>query len=299
MIGKLSKQLVDCCRRRLGRRVAAVCVASGIAVSTIVADEPKPIRPVFSAYTVEIGSSSMADSYLTPITYRGWSLALGYERWQAMRFDPERWVMELALRLDFDRGRNHADNATTWRVDFDARWAMMRRFRVADGFSFGVGGATGIDVGCLYNARNSNNPASAKAAWTVDFTGFASWSSKLWGVPFTLRYQPALPLAGIFFSPQYDELYYEIYLGNHDHLVHFANPFDRFAMTNLLTADLRFGATSLRLGYRSTILSSEVNHLVTNVFTHAFVIGLSGEWISLTPSRRELSADARVISAVY
>ncbi|OKY86694.1 MAG: hypothetical protein BHV69_01335 [Bacteroidales bacterium 52_46] len=261
-------------------------------------DSIPPLRPVTSAYMLETGSSSVADSYLSPITYRGWSAAFAYERMQAMKFDPDNWVMQLNARIELDRGRNHADNATTWRIDGTFSWGMLRRWHPLQALTIAAGGSTGIDAGCIYNPRNSNNPASAKLAWTVNATAYAAYNLRVGRLPVTLRYQPVLPLAGIFFAPEYDELYYEIYLGNHDGIVHFAWPGNRFAMTNLFTADLHFGATSLRLGYRGYTFSSKANDLVTNIHTHAFVIGLSGEWLSLS-RRRSLSRDARIISALY
>lgn len=274
----------------------AVCCRAQCA--SVAGDSIPPLRPVTSAYMLETGSSSVADSYLSPITYRGWSAAFAYERMQAMKFDPDNWVMQLNARIELDRGRNHADNATTWRIDGTFSWGMLRRWHPLQALTIAAGGSTGIDAGCIYNPRNSNNPASAKLAWTVNATAYAAYNLRVGRLPVTLRYQPVLPLAGIFFAPEYDELYYEIYLGNHDGLVHFAWPGNRFAMTNLLTADLHFGATSLRLGYRGYTFSSKANDLVTNIHTHAFVIGLSGEWLSLS-RRRSLSRDARIISALY
>lgn len=262
------------------------------------ADSVAPLRPVTSAYMLEAGSSSVADSYLSPLTYRGWNAAFAYERLQAMKFDPDNWVMQLNARIGLDRGRNLARNAATWRIDANFSWGMLHRWKPMPMLTLAVGGSTGIDAGCIYNPRNSNNPASAKLAWTVNATAYAACNLTIGSLPVTLRYQPTLPLAGIFFSPEYDELYYEIYLGNHDGLVHFAWPGNRFAMTNLLTADLHFGATSLRLGYRGYTFSSKANALVTNIHTHAFVIGLSGEWLSLS-RRHSLSRDARIISALY
>lgn len=274
----------------------AVCCRAQCA--SVGGDSIPPLRPVTSAYMLEIGSSSVADSYLSPITYRGWSAAFAYERMQAMKFDPDNWIMQLNARIELDRGRNHADNATTWRIDGTFSWGMLRRWHPLPALTIVAGGSTGIDAGCIYNPRNSNNPASAKLAWTVNATAYAAYNLRVGRLPVTLRYQPVLPLAGIFFAPEYDELYYEIYLGNHDGLVHFAWPGNRFAMTNLFTADLHFGATSLRLGYRGYTFSSKANDLVTNIHTHAFVIGLSGEWLSLS-RRRSLSRDARIISALY
>lgn len=261
-------------------------------------DSVPPLRPVTAAYMLQAGSSSVADSYLSPLTYRGWSAAFAYERMQAMKFDPDNWVMRLDARIELDRGRNYARNATSWRIDALFSWGMMHRWRLTPALTLAAGASTAINGGCIYNPRNSNNPASAKLAWTVGATGYAAYNLRIGRLPLTLRYQPDLPLAGLFFSPEYDELYYEIYLGNHDGLVHFAWPGNRFAMTHLLTADLHFGATSLRLGYRALTFSSKANNLVTNIYTHAFIIGISGEWLSLS-QRHSLSRDARIISALY
>lgn len=259
----------------------------------------EPIRPVSSAYMIEAGSSQLADTYLSPMKYGGWSAALAYERMQAMRFDPENWVMQLAIRGEVDRALNNLGNVATWRANISARWAMMHRWRqLAPGLTLAVGGATGIEGGCFYNTRNGNNPASAKAAWTIDATAFAAYNFRLGKLPLTLRYQAVLPVIGVFFSPQYDELYYEIYLGNHSGLAHCAWFGSRFAMTNLLTVDMHFGATSLRMGYRNEILSSKVANIVTRATTHAFVLGIAHEWLSL-PRRTAPSTDARIISALY
>ena len=126
----------------------------------------------------------------------------------------------------------------------------------------------------------------------------ASYGVKLLGVPITLRYQATLPVAGAFFSPEYEESYYEIYVGNHSGLAHFGWWGNRFDMTNLLTADLHLGSTVLRLGYRNRIETSWINHLNTQIFTHAAVIGVGGEWLSLRKGT-QISGKSKIISAMY
>ena len=41
------------------------------------------LRPVTSAYSIEVGSSHLTDTYLTPLNYDGWTAAMSYERLQA------------------------------------------------------------------------------------------------------------------------------------------------------------------------------------------------------------------------
>ena len=287
----------------MNMKLRRLCLSLGLLPALFgLADEApdaSPLRPVTSAYTIEAGTAHLADTYLTPLKYSGQSVALGYERMQAMKFDPERWVMRLNFRLELDRAENPVRNATMWYGGIDFSWGMMHRWRnLAPGLTVGAGGEAQLVLGCLYNARNGNNPASARGAVTVNLTGYCAWNTRVWRVPVTLRYQPALPVLGAFFSPDYGELYYEIYLGNRSGLVHCAWWDDYFALENLLTADLHFGATSLRIGYRNNILSTKANNIVSRQISHCAVVGVSGEWISLSPGRG-LSPEVRTISALY
>lgn len=260
--------------------------------------EPEPLRPVLSAYTARIGSQHTADTYISPIRYAGVGFGFGYERMQAMKFNPERWVMDLRLDASGAHTTNPAGNGTIWQAGLSAGWGMMHRWQMPQGFTLYLGGTTDLDLGMLYNVRNSNNPVAAKASWTVGVMGAAAWNGRIGRLPVCLRYQATMPLTGIFFSPDYGELYYEIYLGNRSGLVHGAWPGNFFRLDNLLTADLRFGATIVRLGYRLDYNSSKACDIVSRGISHSFVVGFASEWISLSASRTH-EPDARIISALY
>ena len=261
-------------------------------------DEPTTLRPVTSSYTYEIGGATLANTYLTPLKYKGWDMALNYERMQAMKFNPEKWVMRLTAGIDLNRTDNPAKNATMWRLVADFSWGMTYRFKLPHNITLAGGGSTSLDLGCVYNARNGNNPVAVDADWTVNLTGYASWNVKIGRLPVTLRYQPTIPLTGVFFSPDYGELFYEIYLGNHSGLAHCAWWGNYFRMENLVTADMHLGATSLRVGFRNNILSTSINDITTRTITYSAVIGVTTEWISLNPSRKA-DNNARIISALY
>ena len=79
---------------------------------------------------------------------------------------------------------------------------------------------------------------AARGSATISLTGYAAYPLQIGRLPVTLMYQPSLPLAGIFFSPDYGELYYEIYLGNHSGLVHGAWPGNYRRLDQLITAYL-------------------------------------------------------------
>ena len=283
---------------KLFRRVTAVLFCLFGFYQTAFCQEADPIRPVTSAYMFNIGGAKLINTYLTPIKYSGLDFGFAYERMQAMKFDPEKWVMRLTASIDMNKTDNPVRNADMWRLVGDVSWGMTRRWQLPYDIVVAAGGSTGLDLGCIYNARNGNNPVAVEAAWTVNATGYVTWKTKILNLPVTLKYQPTVPLAGVFFSPDYGELFYEIYLGNHSGLAHFAWWGDYFRMDNLLTAGLHFGSTALRVGFRSDLLSTKVNHIVTRVVTYSAVIGVSGEWMSLNPYKR-LNPEARIISAIY
>lgn len=260
-----------------------------------------PLRPVESAYMVDFGSASLLDTYLTPIRYSGWHLRLGYERNQAMKFNPRRWVMQMSFGLGYDNVKNIVKNRTMHSLMVDFSWGMMHRWRdcLTRNLSLYAGGSTSFSGGAIYNQYNSNNPVSVKIRWSLNLSAMAVYDCRLGKLPITLRYQATLPVVGLFFSPDYGEAFYEIYVGNRDNLVHFGSWGNRFDMTNLLAADLHLGSTALRIGYRNTIENSWVNNLNTQIRTHSVVLGVSGEWISVGRNTNMLNKNAEIISAIY
>lgn len=259
-------------------------------------DSLPPLRPVTSAWTVEWGASQLADTYLTPLTYNGSRYALAYERSQAMRFDPERWSMQLDASVGLDYAANRAQNAHIANANLCLAWGMMRGWALPAGLRAGIGPQLSAQAGVMYLARNGNNPASAKGAVAIGPMGYVSWRCSVAGVPLRLRYQGSLPSLGAFFSPSYGQLYYQIYLGDRHGLAHCAWWGNRLEYNQLLTADIALGSTIVRIGYRGRILSSKVNHLVTHEYSHALMLGLASDWVSLSPSANR-TASQRVIHA--
>jgi len=272
-------------------------VASSVIQAQPSDDMTDSVRPVLSAWTVGMGSSHITDTYLSPLKYSGWSTSAGYERMQATKWWPHEWVMQLKLGIDLERTENPARNATMWGAQLHVSWGMMRRWTLPCGLRLGIGPALNADGGCLYNKRNSNNPASAKGAVTLDATGYAAMDIRLCQLPVTLRWQSTTAVIGAFFSPRYDELYYEIYLGNRTGLVHPAWWGNRFKLDNLITTDLHFGPTSLRIGYGCDWMSSKVSNITTRFITHRFVVGVTTEWLGFDSTRKRNLERARVITA--
>lgn len=273
------------------------CILSALAAA---AQQPDSVlRPVVSGWAAELGSSHLRDTYLTPMQYSGWHAAVDYERLQVAAFDRGRWTMQLRATVNLGSTENPGKTATMWHFNFRPEWALMRQFSIPAiaPVKLAVGGMVSANVGGLYLLRNSNNPVSLQASATVGATAMVWWPTRLCNRPLTLRYQVDMPVVGAFFAPDYDQLYYEIYLGNHSGLCHAAWPGNFFRLNNLVTADWRFGSNYLRLGYRLEVFSSKASGIVSRRVEHSFVIGFTTEWLSV--GVRPHKPAATILSPLY
>ena len=283
------------------RVLIAILLAVALHVANVNAqdDTTHVLRPVASVFMADVGHSSILDTYLTPITYGGMNIGLAYAATQSTGFSPHKWVRQLSLGTYYSSVENRVGNNNMHVLMAEAQWGMMRRWKgvFKPELQFMLGGMTRLAGGAIYDAANSNNVVSVKAHWSVGLMGMAVYNTHFSRMPVTISYQASLPLIGVFFSPDYDESYYEMYLGNHNRLANFGYLGNRFDMANMVSVDLHLGATILRLGYRNRIERSYVHNLNTHITTHTFVVGIGGEFLST--SRRQLSPQAKIISSMY
>lgn len=232
---------------------------------------------------VEFGHTKLLDTYLTPIYYSGTHYALSFEHQQATGFSPESWERQLQLRADYSLTHNPADNHTTHALTATARWAIYYRHPLPVArLQFFAGPDVVATGGVLYNPSLSNNVANARVRAAAGLTAGAQWTTRVRHTPLTLRYQASLPVIGAFFSPDYDETYYEIYLGNREHLVHLASWGNRFDLDQRLTADWQFRGTTLRVGYACAIERSHTRGIYTRLTTHSLIVAVGGIFSSQT-----------------
>lgn len=249
-------------------------LAALIAAGPQLRAEESPDRSVHSVWALEWGAESILDTYLSPLRYHGTGLGLSASWQKNFTTRPELWVMHNDAAVRSATTHNPAHNARMFDFDIRYDWGASRRFTLPRRLQLFAGASAGLQGGVIYLPRNGNNPASAKAELRLSLTAGAEWHTRLGRMPLRLVESVRLPSLSAFFSPQYGETYYEIYLGNHKGLAHCGWWGNHFAIDNLIAADLGLGRTALRVGYRFDARTSWVNHINTQVFTHALVIGV-------------------------
>lgn len=253
--------------------LSAISVASASDVKDTIEDY-NVSRPVISNYAIQIGGESVIDTYLSPLHYRGVKTALRGSWEKAFTPKPEKFSMMSEASVSFGNYLNPAKNRRMLSVFARYGWSMSRRYSVLPGLTLSAGGIVAAEAGVYYLSSNSNNPASVKADISIGAVGGAAYRIDLGKCPLVFTDRISIPVAGCFFTPQYGESYYEIYLGNRAGLAHFGWWGNNMKLTNFLNCNIDLGRTALSVGYCFEMMSCKANNLITNTRAHSVVIGV-------------------------
>lgn len=265
--------------------------------------EPLP-RSTNSATLVGMGGYNLMDTYLSPgapeRNYTGAGFSVLHERMQMTRLADQRISRQQLFRGELARTENGAATATdlagfaTYSLGYHYHFTtplpdlQLLAGAMAQGW-----------LGFIYNTRNGNNPASTKADADLRLSAMAFYTLRIKGYPIRLRYQGAIPFAGVCFSPHYNQSYYEIFdLGNHAGVVQFNSFHNKWAYQQLLTADFPVGALTLRVGFLGNYYRTDLNAIQSHVVSRSFVIGLAVETVKVASLFRK-GAPAPSRSACY
>lgn len=260
-------------------------------------DNTEVSRPVTGIYSVELGRAWIKATYLSPLRYEGFQMALSGNWSKAMPFNSEHAVMEFDVTASFCNLLNPAMTARMVGLNGEFSWDMAWRKRFGNAFQFTAGGGIDLAGGAYYLLRNSNNPVQAMANTSLMLTASLSKHFTIGRLPVLIRDRVKLPSFGVFFCPGYGETYYEIYLGNHKGLAHAGWWGNNFRLDNLLDVTLDFGRTAMTVGYRFNVTTQWANNLKTRIFNNYFVIGVVPGGIGL--KKRKAGLPAETIYSLY
>ena len=241
----------------------------------VLADDTIPDRTVITnAQMLGMGSSALLDTYLSPEKYKG--MELRYTSHTTREYPQSRWVRQLVYEGCFATDENRAGNSDEMAGMFNFSYALRHKWNLFDGnVCLQVGGTAEATLGFIYNTRNGNNPAQAKAALNIGPSAAATYAFRLLRRPCSLRYEIGVPLVGVMFSPNYGQSYYEIFsLGNYDHNVVPTTIVSAPSVRQMLTIDIPISRLTFRLGYLGDYRQTKANNLKYHSYSHLFVVGL-------------------------
>lgn len=230
-------------------------------------------RQVDRSLLMGIGRVSQLDTYLSPVEYQGPQLSFMSLRERMTHMAGGRISFQSMFQGAFSYVENPASTANELggRIAYDAGWHYVWHPVVP--LRLRAGALVGTDLGFLYNTRNSNNPAQARASVDVSLSAGGSYDFRVGRLPMQVQYQADMPVVGCMFSPHYGQSYYEIYQGYRNHNVCFISPANALSLRQLLSVDFCFSRTTLRVGYLSDIRQSHVNGIKVHDISRSFMLG--------------------------
>lgn len=237
-------------------------------------DSLQASRYVTRATLYGVGFTSVYDTYLSPQEYKGVDFRITRETMRMTGLLDGNISVQSLFQADLGYTHNRADNNNTFSGLVNWNYGLHYQFRITDNFKILAGGLGDVNAGFVYNLRNTNNPASARAFINFDASAMAIWHLKIKNYPMVLRYQANLPVIGVMFSPEKGQSYYEIFtLGNSDGVIQFTSLHNQPSLRQMLSIDLPMGYAKMRISYVADLQQSSLNNIKTHTYSHIFMVG--------------------------
>lgn len=221
-----------------------------------------------------IGHTNILDTYLSPLEYTGIEFRLTRENIRMTRLFDGNVSSQSFFQANLSYTENKAETSNSFAGLVNWNYGLHYQFHINDNLKLLAGGLGDMNIGFIYNLRNSNNPASAKAYVNLAASGMAIYRFRIKRYPMLLRYQANVPLMGIMFSPDHHQSYYEIFtLGNTDNIIKFTSLHNQPAIRQMVSVDFPVSTSTLRVSYLFDVQQSHVNQLKTHTYSHVFMVG--------------------------
>lgn len=238
-------------------------------------DSLRATRYVMRSTLFGVGHSNVFETYLSPLEYTGTEVRFLHESMRMTRLLGGKVSGQSLIQVNASYNKNISQTAEMYAGLVNWSYALHYQFRMNDDkLKILVGPMLDLNGGVVYNRRNSNNPAQAKAYGGLGASGMLIYKFRIARYPLTVRYQANLPLLGVMFSPEYGESYYEIFsLGNGGRNVVFTSLHNNPSLRQMVTLDFPIRNVTMRVGYVCDIQQSKVNNLKSHAYSHNFMIG--------------------------
>ena len=261
-----------------------------LALSPCFSQEDKPLKLSYKSTMFGVGKTNVYDTYLSPLNYSGNSYGFMSESMKMTGLLNENIAAQQLFYLDFSSTKSSSGNSTEYTGFLEYSYGLFYKLSPLPNLKVFAGSQINGLAGFIYNLRNSNNPATAKAHLNLTLSAAASYGFNIKSQPFRVRYQISSPFAGIMFSPHYGQSYYEISQGYDDHLIYFSSYHNQLIFRNNLSLEIPFNFMTLRLMYANSIYETRINEIDTRIHNNSFMIGFSKEFFTL-PGKKQVKGN--------
>ncbi len=231
-------------------------------------------RHIVRTAMIGAGFANVYESYLSPLEYTGPEVRFLLENMRMTKLMGGNVSAQHLFQINFAYTDNISKSAKGYSGLINWSYALHYQKCYSERFKLLFGPMFDLNGGVVYNQRNSNNPAQAKAYANLSVSAMAIYKFRIKNYPLVARYQINLPFMGIMFSPEYGESYYEIFsLKNGGKNVLFTSFHNAPSLRQMLTLDLPIKQSILRIGYLCDIQQAKVNNLKSHTYSHDFMIG--------------------------
>ncbi len=231
-------------------------------------------RYVMRATLYGAGFTNVLDTYLSPMEYTGAEFRVLRESMRMTKLLDGNVSVQSLFQAQVSLTENRAETSNELAGMVNWNYALHYQFRITENFKVLAGPLLDLNGGFVYNTRNSNNPAQARAYANLAASGMVIYRFRIGNYPMVARYQANLPLMGVMFSPEYGQSYYEIFsLKNGGKNVLFTSLHNQPSLRQLLTLDFPVRLVKMRFAYLCDIQQAKVNHLKNHTWSHTFLIG--------------------------
>lgn len=220
------------------------------------------------------GFTNILDTYLSPMEYTGPELRFLRESMRMTKLMQGNVSTQSLFQAHASLTENKAGTGSEMAMIANWNYAWHYQFRITENLKILAGPMVDFTGGLIYNMRNSNNPVQVRAYVNIAASGMAIYRFKIKNYPMVVRYQANIPLAGVMFSPEYGQPYYEMSLHhNWGKNICFTSFHNQPAFRQFLTLDFPVGNVNMRVGYIGDIQQAKVNNLKNHMWSHSFMVG--------------------------